>query len=238
MKKSKRKLVSILLKVLVISSMSVSAYAHQGKTDSYGGHKDKENKSGLGSYHYHCGGNPAHLHTNGVCPYSSDSSTSKSSASSSSATNTKVTSTEPATIDVTDIKINENVTGMETGESKELTVTITPDNATNKNVTWKSNDENIATVDSTGKVVAKKAGMVDITVESSNGKKDVIKIKIEELQKEDEKNAMNIPINAEQNITENIINENEDNSNLFGGILTLALLGGGYCGYKRLKKWD
>ena len=236
MKKSKRKLVSILLKVLVISSMSVSAYAHQGKTDSYGGHKDKENKSGLGSYHYHCGGNPAHLHTNGVCPYSSDSSTSKSSASSSSATNTKVTSTEPATIDVTDIKINENVTGMETGESKELTVTITPDNATNKNVTWKSNDENIATVDSTGKVVAKKAGMVDITVESSNGKKDVIKIKIEELQKEDEKNAMNIPINAEQNITENIINENEDNSNLFGGILTLALLGGGYCGYKRLKK--
>lgn len=236
MKKSKRKLVSILLKVLVISSMSVSAYAHQGKTDSYGGHKDKENKSGLGSYHYHCGGNPAHLHTNGVCPYLSDSSTSKSSASSSSATNTKVTSTEPATIDVTDIKINENVTGMETGESKELTVTITPDNATNKNVTWKSSDENIATVDSTGKVVAKKAGMVDITVESSNGKKDVIKIKIEELQKEDEKNAMNISTNVEQNITENIINENEDNSNLFGGILTLALLGGGYCGYKRLKK--
>ncbi len=236
MKKSKRKLVSILLKVLVISSMSVSAYAHQGKTDSYGGHKDKENKSGLGSYHYHCGGNPAHLHTNGVCPYSSDSSTSKSSASSSSATNTKVTSTESTTIDVTDIKINENVTGMQTGESKELTVTITPDNATNKNVTWKSSDENIATVDSTGKVVAKKDGMVDITVESSNGKKDVIKIKIEELQKEGEKNAMNISTNVEQNITENIINENEDNSNLFGGILTLALLGGGYCGYKRLKK--
>ncbi len=236
MKKSKRKLVSILLKVLVISSMSVSAYAHQGKTDSYGGHKDKENKSGLGSYHYHCGGNPAHLHTNGVCPYSSDSSTSKSETSSSAASSTKTTSTALTTIDVTDIKINENVTGMKTGESKELTVTITPDNATNKNVTWKSSDENIATVDSTGKVVAKKAGMVDITVESSNGKTDVIKIKIEELQEEGEKNAMNIPINAEQNITENIINENEDNSNLFGGILTLALLGGGYCGYKRLKK--
>lgn len=47
---------------------------------------------------------------------------------------------------------------------------------------------------------------------------------------------MNISTNVEQNITENIINENEENSNLFGGILTLALLGGGYCGYKRLKK--
>ena len=55
---------------------------------------------------------------------------------------------------------------------------------------------------------------------------------IEELQKEGEKNAMNISTNAEQNV----INENEDNSNLFEGILTLALLGGGYCGYKKLKK--
>ena len=30
--------------------------------------------SGLGSYHYHCGGYPAHLHTNGVCPYTSNQS--------------------------------------------------------------------------------------------------------------------------------------------------------------------
>lgn len=30
-----------------------------------------KNKSGLGSYHYHCGGHPAHLHENGVCPYAS-----------------------------------------------------------------------------------------------------------------------------------------------------------------------
>lgn len=26
-------------------------------------------RAGLGSYHYHCGGHPAHLHENGVCPY-------------------------------------------------------------------------------------------------------------------------------------------------------------------------
>ncbi len=28
-------------------------YAHSGRTDSSGGHKDNKNKSGLGYYHYH-----------------------------------------------------------------------------------------------------------------------------------------------------------------------------------------
>ncbi len=46
------------------------AYAHSGRTDSNGGHKDNKNKSGLGSYHYHHGYGP-HLHPGGVCPYDS-----------------------------------------------------------------------------------------------------------------------------------------------------------------------
>lgn len=46
--------------------------AHSGRTDSNGGHRDNKNVSGLGYYHYHHG-YPAHLHTNGVCPYSSTS---------------------------------------------------------------------------------------------------------------------------------------------------------------------
>ncbi len=49
----------------------IVAEAHSGRTDSSGGHRDNKNKSGLGSYHYHCGGHPAHLHPNGVCPYDS-----------------------------------------------------------------------------------------------------------------------------------------------------------------------
>ncbi len=48
----------------------IVAEAHGGRTDSNGGHRDNKNASGLGSYHYHCGGHPAHLHTDGVCPYS------------------------------------------------------------------------------------------------------------------------------------------------------------------------
>lgn len=67
----KRVGVLILAGFLAISGVS---FAHSGRTDSSGGHKDKQNKSGLGPYHYHCGGNPAHLHDNGICPYASSSS--------------------------------------------------------------------------------------------------------------------------------------------------------------------
>ncbi len=58
-----------VLSILLITTIS-PIDAHSGRTDGSGGHKDNKNKSGLGSYHYHCGGYPAHLHTNG-CPYKS-----------------------------------------------------------------------------------------------------------------------------------------------------------------------
>lgn len=72
----KKQIVSFITAVTIVLSVPFSAYAHSGRTDSSGGHKDNKNKSGLGSYHYHCGGHPAHLHTNGVCPYSSSNSSS------------------------------------------------------------------------------------------------------------------------------------------------------------------
>ena len=236
MRKNKKKIISILLIILSIISIGVNAYAHSGRTDSSGGHKDNNNKSGLGSYHYHCGGHPAHLHTNGVCPYSSSSSTSKSSTSSSSSSNTKTTSTVPTTIAVTDIKINENVTNMKEGESKKLTTTITPDNATDKNITWKSSDESIATVSTTGEVTAKKYGTVDITATSTNGKTSTIKINIKESPKTENSAIINTSSTNKNNITNTTTNSNED-SNPLGGFLTLGLLGGGsYWGYKKFKK--
>lgn len=84
-------LVAVLLSITVavpsyFSDSVLTVQAHSGRTDSNGGHKDNKNKSGLGSYHYHCGGHPAHLHTNGVCPY--DSSSTKAY---SSVTNTNTT---------------------------------------------------------------------------------------------------------------------------------------------------
>ena len=52
----------------------------------------------------------------------------------------------------------------------QLTATVSPDNATDKSVTWTSANETIATVDATGKVTALKAGSTDITATTANGK--------------------------------------------------------------------
>ena len=55
------------------------------------------------------------------------------------------------------------------GDGASLTATIGPDDATDKRITWKSSDESIATVTSTGTVVAVKAGTVTITATTENG---------------------------------------------------------------------
>lgn len=56
--------------MIAAGMICASAFVHPGRTDSRGGHHDKKNASGLGAYHYHCGGCPAHLHDDSICPYS------------------------------------------------------------------------------------------------------------------------------------------------------------------------
>ena len=93
MKNSFIKRASIIL--LAMTMLPATLFAHSGRTDSRGGHKDNKNKSGLGSYHYHCGGYPAHLHTNG-CPYSGSNSYSSISNSSSSKPSSSSSKPKPA----------------------------------------------------------------------------------------------------------------------------------------------
>ncbi len=85
------KKVGIIL--LAFAIIPATLFAHSGRTDSNGGHKDNKNKSGLGSYHYHCGGHPAHLHKNGVCPYSTSTASTSTASTSTSSTSTSYTST-------------------------------------------------------------------------------------------------------------------------------------------------
>ncbi len=89
--------------IVMILVSSLSSFAHSGRTDSSGGHKDNKNKSGLGSYHYHHGYGP-HLHTGGKCPYDTSSSTSSSGSSSSS--DKKVSLTSKSTIKAVQKKLN------------------------------------------------------------------------------------------------------------------------------------
>ncbi len=55
------------------------------------------------------------------------------------------------------------------GESTQLTATVLPEHATNKSVTWSSDNPNVATVSSTGVVVAKGMGAATITATSAEG---------------------------------------------------------------------
>ena len=69
----------------------------------------------------------------------------------------------------TGISLNIANTTLNVGGTVNLTATITPSNATNKTVVWKSNNESVATVVN-GKVSAKKVGTTTITATTSNGK--------------------------------------------------------------------
>ena len=57
------------------------------------------------------------------------------------------------------------------GESLQLSATVLPDNAVNKNVTWSSFASEVASVDQTGKVTALSGGETTITVSTVDGSK-------------------------------------------------------------------
>lgn len=87
-------------------------------------------------------------------------------------TDGKVVATSEVTIKpipVESITISPNGITMKVGDTTQLTATVSPDNATNKEIIWSSSDDEIATVDSTGKVTGKKIGSVTITAKTPDG---------------------------------------------------------------------
>lgn len=132
--------------------LPAGASAHSGRTDKNGGHKDNKNVSGLGPYHYHCGGHPAHLHPDGVCPYkSSSSSGSKKTA----------------------FKLNTSSKNLTVGASFVLKVS-----GTARKAVFTSSDTSVAAVKSGGKVTAKKKGTAVITARIGT-KKKTCKVNVE-----------------------------------------------------------
>lgn len=82
-----------------------------------------------------------------------------------------ITINEPATISVTDVSLDQNALTLTEGDTVQLTATVEPADATNKDVIWSSNDEAIATVDANGKVTAVDTGTTTITVTTEDGNK-------------------------------------------------------------------
>ncbi|MCL2427332.1 MAG: Ig-like domain-containing protein [Oscillospiraceae bacterium] len=140
----------IVATLLSLTVLSLSVTAHSGRTDSNGGHRDNRNVSGLGSYHYHCGGNPAHLHPGGVCPYNSAGST-----------------TSRSTTRRDTISINNKPSTMYVGDNIILSWSVDSDNIISS-VNWSSSDSSVVAVNN-GELIAHANGTATITATTRNG---------------------------------------------------------------------
>ena len=70
-------------------------------------------------------------------------------------------------VDVNKVSLNKTSVELNVGETVDLVATITPNDATNKNISWSSSNNDIATVDN-GKITAKNPGSVIIEARSNN----------------------------------------------------------------------
>lgn len=78
-----------------------------------------------------------------------------------------LTMTVSAPVAVTGVTLDENAISLEEGATQTLVATVEPTEAINKNVTWESDDTNIATVDENGVVTAVAVGSANITCKSA-----------------------------------------------------------------------
>ena len=78
------------------------------------------------------------------------------------------------TVGVTGVTLNKSTLELIAGDTESLTATVAPSDATNKAVTWESNNTAAATVDANGKVTAVAAGEATITVKTKDGEKTAI----------------------------------------------------------------
>ncbi len=88
---------------------------------------------------------------------------------------------EPTTVPVESVSIKgQSQQTIKVGKTITLQAIITPDKATNKDVTWSSSNPEVATIDITsGKVTGINDGTTTITVKTSNGKTATCKITVE-----------------------------------------------------------
>ncbi len=72
-------------------------------------------------------------------------------------------------VKVTDVKLNTNEMELEVGDAATLMAIVVPSDATNQNVQWSSEDEEIVRVDSNGTLTALKAGTTTVTATTEDG---------------------------------------------------------------------
>ena len=74
------------------------------------------------------------------------------------------------TVEVTSVTLDKSTLSLAKGDTEILVATVTPDDATDKTITWASSDETVAVVDQNGKVTAVDAGTATITAKQERRK--------------------------------------------------------------------
>ena len=99
---------------------------------------------------------------------------------------------------VEDVSLDKTSATLKIGETLSLHATVSPDNADDPSLKWSSDDETVATVDATGKVIALKSGRTNINVVSVDNPdaKDICTISVINPVQEIKLDAKNISLNV------------------------------------------
>ena len=83
----------------------------------------------------------------------------------------------PSVVAVSSVSLSKTEAELVIGNTLQLTATVSPSNATEKNITWNSSNTTIATITPTGLVTAKAEGSANITA-SCGGKSATCKLTV------------------------------------------------------------
>ena len=75
----------------------------------------------------------------------------------------------PPAIEVSGVSVDKTTVGLKVGDKVKLVATVIPDDATNKNVSYESDDNNIATVTQDGEISAVGEGSAIVRVTTEDG---------------------------------------------------------------------
>ncbi|TBL81033.1 PQQ-binding-like beta-propeller repeat protein [Paenibacillus thalictri] len=125
-------------------------------------------------------------------------------------------------VPVKTITLNQTAITLTEGQNTSLTATMTPSYASNPNVTWKSSNPNIASVDSKGNVSALITGTVVVTASSGDGPLAQSKITVtsrpvtttEVSSVVVNKNALFLHVGDSESLTAKVIPDNASNQNV------------------------